>query len=264
VRTIELSTLPELMFAHTFSAPQYALDMSPSPALIEVTCIREGELIHERDGVRETACAGDVTCILRDVPHRVSAAAPHRHHTVGVRAEWFASPGGLLLPTLTKACPATEAISAAIDDFIYKPWLYEHSPTRFAADFLDILRTIDRIHRQAESAPSEGALLSLRARRYIHAHLQQPIMQADVARHLGVSPQHLCRVFRQAEGMPLMSYVNRAKLTRIQTLMEKEHLRLWEAAQLYGFSDPNYVSHLYRKLFGRSITSRPTDVSRQD
>ncbi|MBQ6708461.1 MAG: helix-turn-helix domain-containing protein, partial [Clostridia bacterium] len=66
-----------------------------------------------------------------------------------------------------------------------------------------------------------------------------------------------CTIFKQAEGISLIKYVNMAKLRQIKTLMEKENLKLYEASQLFGFSDANYVSHLYKKTFGRSITSKP-------
>ena len=40
--------------------------------------------------------------------------------------------------------------------------------------------------------------------------------------------------------------------------MEKENRKLYEAAQLMGYSDAAYVSHLYKKTFGRSITNKPS------
>ena len=51
-----------------------------------------------------------------------------------------------------------------------------------------------------------------------------------------------------------MRYLNTTKLKSMQMLMQKENLKLREAALLYGYSDPNYVSALYRKLFGHNIT----------
>ena len=39
--------------------------------------------------------------------------------------------------------------------------------------------------------------------------------------------------------------------------MEKENLKLYEASQLFGYSDANYVSFLYKKMFGRNITDKP-------
>ena len=56
----------------------------------------------------------------------------------------------------------------------------------------------------------------------------------------------------------MMQYINRLKLENIKVLMEHTHLHLYEAAALYGYSDPNYVSRLYKRLFGHNITDKPT------
>ena len=39
--------------------------------------------------------------------------------------------------------------------------------------------------------------------------------------------------------------------------METKKLPLYEAATMYGYSDPNYVSRLYKKMFGFNITDVP-------
>jgi YesN/AraC family two-component response regulator len=36
--------------------------------------------------------------------------------------------------------------------------------------------------------------------------------------------------------------------------MERENLRLYEAATRYGYTDANYVSRLYKRYFGKNIT----------
>jgi len=82
-----------------------------------------------------------------------------------------------------------------------------------------------------------------------------------VAEHLSISPEYLCYVFKKATGISVMKYTNMTKLHAMRNLMEKENLYLYEAASLFGYSDPNYVSRLFRKLFGFNITNR--EVSRQ-
>ena len=52
-----------------------------------------------------------------------------------------------------------------------------------------------------------------------------------------------------------MQFVNRVKLSSIRMLMAKENVKLYEAAQRYGYSDANYVSKLFKKYYGINITS---------
>ena len=145
-----------------------------------------------------------------------------------------------------------------IDRFIYQPYLYENSKGKWASAFLNILCKIDKINASPkEIQQPENILLTTRAKKYIHANLHRPITQQEVAQHLNISPQHLCHVFKNAEGITLIKYVNMVKLKNIHALMQKENLKLYEAAQIYGYTDANYVSALYKKTFGRSITSPP-------
>ena len=57
--------------------------------------------------------------------------------------------------------------------------------------------------------------------------------------------------------MTVMRYVNTLKLENIKTLMDNANLKLYEAAAIYGYSDPNYVSRLYKQLFGYNISEKP-------
>ena len=51
-----------------------------------------------------------------------------------------------------------------------------------------------------------------------------------------------------------MRFINEIKLTHVRSLMENDRLTLSQAAAQYGFSDPNYVSKLYRRYFNETIT----------
>ena len=57
-----------------------------------------------------------------------------------------------------------------------------------------------------------------------------------------------------------MRYVNKTKLESIKKLMDNENVRLYEAATIFGYKNANYVSFLYKKIFGRNITDKPSMV----
>ena len=260
MNTIDVVTLPKIKFAHVYSTEHYAIDFSRCNQLIEVTHIADGTVTIHKDGETLTASAGDILCFIRDTAITISSDNFHCHHTVCADAQWITCHGddGLFLPLITKASSETENIAAMIDTFIYEPYRYEYSCAKGGVDFLNILCRIDAHYRQyADTRRAESHLLARRAKRYIYQHIHQPISQNEVAEHLGITPQYLCSVFKKSEGTSLIKYVNTAKLKGVQSLMEKEHIKLYEAAQMYGFSDANYVSYLYKKTFGRSITAKP-------
>ena len=119
--------------------------------------------------------------------------------------------------------------------------------------FLMLLSELNRINRST-AALNKGYLYASRAKRYIYGHLNLPIRQRDVAAHLGITPEYLCAVFKKSEGISVMRFINTAKLTSIRSVMEKEGISLLHASQRYGFTDPNYVSRLYKQYFHINIT----------
>ena len=80
-------------------------------------------------------------------------------------------------------------------------------------------------------------------------------MQRDIAAHLGITPEYLCSIFKKSEGVSIMHFINTVKLTSIRSLMEKDGLTLAQAAHLYGYADPNYVSRLHKQYFHINITT---------
>lgn len=261
MKMIEIYSLPQLKFAHIFYADCYNSHFEKMQNRMEITYIDDGQLELEVDGVNYVACKGDIICMLHNTEYIVRAPKFHRHHTVCVSVEWNFVENNINcfhLPIITRATEGTEQIRQMIDMFIYKPEKFENSTIRTSHQFLSILAKIDACNRDMKElkVPSDWILVE-NAKKYIHRHLQQPITQAEIADVLHISTSYLCRIFKRTQGIPLMQYVNYTKLRSMKSLMEKEHLKLYEVAHLYGYTDANYVSRLYKKLFGHNITDKP-------
>lgn len=258
MKTYEICEMPRLNFAHTYEGDRYSNSFRTFSDHIEVTYIYNGELeiIIENECIK--ACAGDVLCNTYDKSVSVRSDRYHCHHTVGLFAKWEyakSAAAGLYLPRLIKSCNETKEITRLIDEMIFETYKYENSPTKTSGALLNILCKIDEIGRKKENTyKSEASILAERAKKYIRDNIHRSITQAEIAEHLGISSGYLCNIFKSSEGATLMKYLNIAKLKSMQTLMQRENLKLREAALLYGYNDPNYVSSLYKKLFGYNIT----------
>lgn len=255
---IDIVSLPAIGHAHTYEANPYRTQLLAAPNYIQVTHILEGTL-HLSIG-EKTYCAeqGDIVCMLHNQPIALSTPGYHKHHTIAAFADWHFCNDmyrGLCLPTVTKAADVNKELYRLIDELISNQVLYRTSPVKGAAVFLQILLLIDSCNHNPKLQMLSGEQRYVqRAKQYIGEHLTLPITQNEVAQHLGISPGYLCSVFKRVEGIPLMRYINHTKLGCIKSLMERENIRLYEAAAMYGYSDPNYVSRLYKRLYGYNIT----------
>lgn len=261
MKLIDIHKMPTFKLACVFEADSYSASFEPCDTCIEIAYVSEGRLEVTKGNESYIAEKDDIMCAIRDVKTTARTAEYHSHHMISVDTLWKFSDKSVSafhIPYVLKRCSETEEIKRLIDEFVYSSYLYENSPGRTAELFLRILCKIDRASRRNEAFyQPQYSLVAEKAKSYIQKNIKKPITQKMVAEHLGVSPSYLCSVFKKSEGMTLIRYVNTHKLTDIKNLLEKENLPMYKVAEMYGYTDANYVSSLYKKLFGRNITSLP-------
>ncbi len=259
MKAIEVTSMPTLRFAHIYGTTDYRNRFYPQKNFIEISYIEKGSITICDGENQYVAEENDITCLVRDRQIDITSKGYHRHHTVGINLEWVDKyNGGILLPVVTQKKNKTSDICRKIDWLIHNSIICEHSPTKCAAEILDLLCKIDECNRKTLSDELPGDYIYVyKAKKYLSKHITEPIMQKDIAKHLGITPTYLCSIFKKNEGITLMKYINSEKLKSIKTLMETKKLPLYEAAALYGYSDPNYVSRLYKNIFGYNITDVP-------
>jgi AraC family transcriptional regulator len=85
---------------------------------------------------------------------------------------------------------------------------------------------------------------------YIHAHLDQKIGVADLARCLHISIPHFERMFRITMKRPPYKYVLEIRLQRAKNLLWDTRLSLIEIALQCGFSSQSHFTMHFRRFFG--------------
>jgi AraC-like DNA-binding protein len=96
------------------------------------------------------------------------------------------------------------------------------------------------------------ARLCYQAIDYIQFHLHTPLSMAVIARHCGVTPEHLSRVFRQSVGMPLMHYVTERRLRAAELMLVQGSERIGDIAKLTGFSSSHSFAIVFQRHHGVS------------
>lgn len=94
----------------------------------------------------------------------------------------------------------------------------------------------------------------VKARQYVSAHLADRIELGDVARHVGMSVHHFCRVFKQATGLTFKQYLTRRRVEWAKCRLRKPDARVTEIAYDVGFGSLSQFNRSFQQIVGSSPT----------
>jgi AraC family transcriptional regulator len=94
---------------------------------------------------------------------------------------------------------------------------------------------------------------------YIRENASQDLTLEVLAHHIGFSPYHFARLFRQTTGQTPHQWVRRERLAHAQRLLESSRLSLAEVAIESGFGDQSY----FTRVFKRALRVTPATYRRE-
>jgi AraC-like DNA-binding protein/ligand-binding sensor protein len=111
-------------------------------------------------------------------------------------------------------------------------------------------------HADALAIIEEGSepVAIAKARKYIHANLDQPLPLGLVARQAGLSESHFCRLFKDSAGLTLTDYVNRCRIDWAKRELLKPEARISEIAFLVGYQSLSQFNRSFVRIVGQSPT----------
>jgi AraC-like DNA-binding protein len=89
-----------------------------------------------------------------------------------------------------------------------------------------------------------------RALQWIHRHAHEHILVSEVAAHVGLSPVHFRRLFRDYIGVSPKRYLLALQLQLSKCLLMQAHRTVSEVALLAGFGSPQQFAKIFRHLIG--------------
>ena len=89
-----------------------------------------------------------------------------------------------------------------------------------------------------------------KARHYLDTHLTQEIHTEDVAAAVGLSPYHLCRLFKAETGQTMRRYLLESRLRTACQLLASSDYTIPQIASLLRFCDQSYFTKVFRESQG--------------
>lgn len=74
----------------------------------------------------------------------------------------------------------------------------------------------------------------------------------DVAKHVNLSVQHLSKMFRREMGVTFVDYLTSVRIRKSIELLQNDDLRIYEIAELTGYTNQHYFSNVFKKYLGVS------------
>jgi AraC family transcriptional regulator len=109
-----------------------------------------------------------------------------------------------------------------------------------------LLRELPNLTPAPPQGLSQTALA--RAREFILAHLDQSFAVADIAAHVGLSPYHFTRAFKQATGQTPHQYTMRQRLDHARHLLKTTSAPIAEISLAAGFSSQSHLCVAFRRF----------------
>ncbi|MEG1523680.1 MAG: AraC family transcriptional regulator [Clostridia bacterium] len=85
---------------------------------------------------------------------------------------------------------------------------------------------------------------------YMQQHCTEKITLEDVAKHVYLSPNYFCKVFKDEMGESFSVHLNRLRMERSKLLLEDRSLKLTQISALLGYDDQSYFTKIFKKYVG--------------
>ena len=148
------------------------------------------------------------------------------------------------VPLMQDAGAETPALAGLLDHAIAA---WPSTPARAVAAVWTALWQVAGL---ADETASQGAVGLAMA--YIESHLTGPLTIPEVARAVGLSHNHLTRLFHAATGDTVVAYLRRRRLDRAHHLLRHSTMPIASVAASVGIHDLQSFNKACRREFGAS------------
>jgi AraC-like DNA-binding protein/ligand-binding sensor protein len=119
----------------------------------------------------------------------------------------------------------------------------------------------DFAHRRLLAPAKDEPQPVVRAKAFVREGIGERIILRDAARHVNLSRNYFCRVFKGATGMTFTEYVARVRVEKATELLASHQWRIGEVADRAGFSSISQFNRVFRRYTGNSPTAHRASLA---
>lgn len=101
-----------------------------------------------------------------------------------------------------------------------------------------------------EPETEQISILVKKAKKIMKRYYDQGITLEEVADRLFVSEEYLSRQFKKETGVSFSETMRKYRIEKVKELLLNTHLKLNQIAELAGYSDPKYMSKVFKEEVG--------------
>ncbi len=94
--------------------------------------------------------------------------------------------------------------------------------------------------------------LIVNAINYIRRNLSSPVSLTEIANHLHISREHLCRQFKYETGITPTEYIHKTKIEESCPLLASRKYGIGDIALIFGYSSPSHYTKMFERVIGAS------------
>lgn len=155
----------------------------------------------------------------------------------------------------------TDFLSVAMRNFFEdtgfhkEDYLRKLDKTRYAREalsyFAEILISVCGSRRHKPLTDVENTVE--RIKEYIEKNYKKENLSlAEILKIFSMSPNYICRIFKEKTGTTLLNYINNLKILEAKRMLVQTDKKIWEISQELGYSNQYYFSMGFKKATGYS------------
>ncbi|MDY6314466.1 MAG: AraC family transcriptional regulator [Clostridia bacterium] len=224
----------------------------------EFWLIQEGIGKVTLDSTTYNVQAGDIVYINSKVKHSMDKKdARGLSYLCLIVENYFMEECGVSDATLFEEVIRDNEITRLINDIyleaLHKPDSFE---LKIKADLIGIAVLLTRDHFMLQSGErkaipeTSGEATARNIIDYIQSNYQSKLSLSKIAKSCHLSKCYMCRVFKEATGDTILSYINNIRCIYAEYLICTTNMSVADAAEASGFSSAAYFSRVFKKIYG--------------